>query len=67
MAESVILLSWALSGGLAAWARPEPGSPRMEWAPVAVFFGPFWLLIAHERLHSLASSPTRSDELAGAD
>ena len=53
----LVLTCWFAAGLTATAIRPQPGQPRLAWAPLAIIFGPLWLLIAYELQAPLDLAP----------
>lgn len=48
MVPAVVLSLWVGSGLAISWWYHDEHSKRLQWAPVALIFGPLWLPVAYE-------------------
>ena len=49
MINLMVLAIWSGTGVVIAAALTGPSEPNWAWAPLAVVFGPLWILIATEQ------------------
>lgn len=58
MIPAIVLLIWMAVGATIAVATASADEPKHAWVPMAVFLGPFWAVIVHERSALTAAAIT---------